>query len=454
MAVRRRLCGDRLRGQTIRCEGEDLTIPVGVDFGTSNCAAAVARNAVPQALALDDDRPLLPSVLYVDRSQGRQGDPASRSMAQLLLGASTIEIGSAAIRARIERPEEGVYFKSPKRFLGSELRPPQRAMFQNVIAAMLSHIRQRCELGLGDAVSAVVLGRPVTYSDVHDAQADAVAIDTMRAAAAGAGFTDVQFLMEPVAAALEFERSLQTETLALIVDAGGGTTDCSVVRLGPDRARALDRARDVLSFAGCRAGGVDIDEALAWRAFTPLLGRDLQTANGRPLPYAVFHQAISVHDLPAQTDFYASEAQILRFRESVGEPLLIDRLLRLCRNRRTDRLVHSSELAKIALSEQLSIDVPLTYLAEGLAVGVTRPDVAASAERAVARMIAAAQEAVRIAAVLPDVVFVTGGTARSPVVADALRAGIGLDVPLVVGDLFGSVASGLSLHAERVFECE
>lgn len=432
-------------------EGEDLTIPVGVDFGTSNCAAAIAQDAVPRALPLDEGRTLLPSVLYVDRSQGRQGEDASRSMAQILLGARTIEIGEGAIRARIERPEEGVYFKSPKRFLGSELRPLQRAMFQNVIAAMLSHIRQRCEDGLGIPVSSVVLGRPVTYSDTHDAQADAVAIETMRLAAIAAGFNEVRFLMEPVAAALEFERSLRTETLALIVDAGGGTTDCSVVRLGPERARVLDRAPDVLSFAGCRAGGVDIDEALAWRAFTPLLGRDLQTANGRPLPYAVFHEAVSVHDLPAQTSFYASEAQILRFQETVNEPVLIERLLRLCRNRRTDRLVRSAELAKIELSEQLSVEVPLLYLAEGLGVTVGRSDVGVSAERAVSRMIASAQEAVRSASVVPDVVFVTGGTARSPVVADALRSGLGIDVPLVVGDLFGSVASGLALHAERVF---
>lgn len=428
-----------------------MTSHVGVDFGTSNCAAAVAQDAVPRALLLDEGRALLPSVLYVDRSQGRQGDDSSRSMAQILLGANTIEIGEGAIRARIERPEEGVYFKSPKRFLGSDLRPPQRAMFQNVIAAMLSHIRQRCEDGLGVPVSSVVLGRPVTYSDIQDEQADAVAIATMQSAATEAGFTDVRFLMEPLAAALEFERSLFTETLALIVDAGGGTTDCSVVRLGPDRAHALDRAADVLSFAGCRAGGVDIDEALAWRAFTPLLGRDLQTANGRPLPYTVFHAAISVHDLPAQLSFYASEAQILRFQEAVEEPALLERLLHLCRSRRTDRLVRSAELAKIALSDQHSVEVPLRYLADGLGVTVTRPDVAVSAERAVARMIAAAQEAVRLAAVVPEVVYVTGGTARSPVVADALRAGLGLDVPVVVGDLFGSVASGLALHAEQVF---
>src|SRR5690606_38346338 len=98
----------------------------------------------------------------------------------------------------------------------------------------------------------VVLGRPVTYSPTADASGDNLAISTMRAAAGQAGFSDVEFMIEPIAAAMEYERTLTDECVVLVVDAGGGTTDCTVVRLGPEQAKAMDRDSDVLSTHGCR----------------------------------------------------------------------------------------------------------------------------------------------------------------------------------------------------------
>jgi hypothetical chaperone protein len=482
-----------------------MSTPVGIDFGTSNCAAAVVRNGVPVPIQLGQNQLLLPSVLYVDRAelkpveideaqlsarvdaaraaqtrvvdgarrerrafvflsdselerrerslmvrealQTLQAAESAKDLVENLLGARSMAIGDSAIQQRLQNSLEGTYFKSPKRFLGSDLRPAQRQIFQRVIATMLSHIRERCQFSLGSPLTSAVFGRPVTYSEFGDPAADALAIGTMTSAAIEAGFKDISFLMEPVAAALEYERTLTTETTALVIDAGGGTTDCSVVRLGPGRAAIADRAADVLSSSGSRVGGVDIDESLAWCAIVPLLGKDGKSIGGRPLPYTLFHKAISVHNLPEQAEFYASERQILGLMERAESPQIVERLLHVCRRRLTDRIVRGAELAKIELSEQERCSIALEYVETELSHSVTRADLEAAAQLPVQKMLAAAEEAVKLSGARPDVVFVTGGTARSPVIEQAIHARWGASASIVVGDLFGSVASGLAIHA-------
>ena len=78
---------------------------------------------------------------------------------------------------------------------------------------------------------------------------------TLEACARSVGFAHVEFELEPIAAALDFETTLDRETLALVVDIGGGTADFSVVRLGPEAARKASRTADVLANLGVHIGG-------------------------------------------------------------------------------------------------------------------------------------------------------------------------------------------------------
>ena len=77
---------------------------------------------------------------------------------------------------------------------------------------------------------------------------------------------NVSFQLEPIAAALDYERRITRESLVLVVDIGGGTSDFTVVRLGPDRvARAAhqgDRVSDVLATSGVHIGGTNYDQKL------------------------------------------------------------------------------------------------------------------------------------------------------------------------------------------------
>src|SRR5690606_30922628 len=106
-----------------------------------------------------------------------------------------------------------------------------------------------------------------------------------------AGFAEWSFVAEPVAACLAFERALPRETVVLVVDVGGGTTDCAVVRARPGAAQQGGRDDDVLGFSGDRVGGTDFDQSLAWAAFMPLFGRGMTTKQGRPLPNGVLADA-------------------------------------------------------------------------------------------------------------------------------------------------------------------
>ena len=119
--------------------------------------------------------------------------------------------------------------------------------------------------------TSVVLGRPAFFVD-DDPAADAAAERQLEAAARAAGFERIAFQFEPIAAALDYEESVNAEEIALVADIGGGTSDFSVVRVSPERARSRDRHQDILGFTGVHIGGTDFDKQLGLASVMPALG--------------------------------------------------------------------------------------------------------------------------------------------------------------------------------------
>jgi hypothetical chaperone protein len=196
--------------------------------------------------------------------------------------------GTPALKAYIRDPQSGTLIRSPKSFIGSNLEYQQIDKFVVAIGAMLGHIKEKAEASAGHAIRRAVIGRPVNYSYTGDAGSNGQAINAMRRAAKSAGFDSIDFYLEPVAAAMEFEKTLSRETRALVVDIGGGTTDCTMIRLGPEPSRKSDRNEDVLSTAGSRIGGLDFDHDFASSHFMPLLGKGGIDKRGLPLPIGFF----------------------------------------------------------------------------------------------------------------------------------------------------------------------
>ncbi|WP_227660122.1 molecular chaperone, partial [Hafnia paralvei] len=228
---------------------------IGFDYGTANCSVAVMRGDQPELLTLEQDSPYLPSMLCAPTREAVseclhrhwQVPTGSDENQQLLrrainfnreedipVNSDSIQFGLKALGIYVEDPEEVYFVKSPKSFLGANgLKPQQIAMFEDLVCAMMYHIKRQAESSLNQAITQAVIGRPINFQGTGGEEANAQAQGILDRAAHRAGFQDVTFQFEPVAAGLDFEATLSEEKKVLVVDIGGGTTDCSVLLMGP-----------------------------------------------------------------------------------------------------------------------------------------------------------------------------------------------------------------------------
>jgi hypothetical chaperone protein len=254
-------------------------IACGLDFGTSNSAIGIARGGEAPALApLEGDATLMPSAVFFDyETKGR------------------VLYGSEAIAAYVGQTE-GRLMRALKTILGSSLIHEKTSLggrmvpLSEVVAMFVRHLKRRAETFAGEEITSVVHGRPVHFVD-GDERADADAQAMLEAIARQAGFRDVAFVPEPIAAAHHYERTVAAEELVLIADIGGGTSDFSVVRIGPGRRGRAERGEDILATAGVRLGGTDFDTSLSLAAVMPLLGLGTRLAEKNlPMPKAPYHE--------------------------------------------------------------------------------------------------------------------------------------------------------------------
>jgi len=458
---------------------------VGFDYGSANCSLGVMEAGEVRLLPLGDDSNYLTSTLYaLDRELiteavyqqmpvHLQGEYAKARSAQLSRARmvrmeldlapneQAVFVGEQAVKAYLDMPEEGFYVRSPKSFLGATgLRPEQVALFEDIVTLMMQHIKMIADTkfraeGLGTITHAVI-GRPVNFQGIGGEESNKQAESILRLAAKRAGFTDVEFLFEPLAAGMDFEASLTQDKLVLVVDVGGGTTDCSLVKMGPSHISLTDRSADFLGHSGQRVGGNDLDIALSMKAFMPHLGLGSQLVNGLPMPSKPFWNAVAVNDISAQREFalLSSRKTIEELIKEAEMPALLERLLKVQRDRLGYRIVRSAEQVKIALSDNDPVSIELNYICNSLQADVSQAQFAEAIALPVAKIQALMAQALACGddgtALKPDVIYVTGGTARSPAIY-AKIAQVYPDISIVVGDHFGSVTAGLTRWAQRIF---
>ncbi len=423
----------------------------GIDFGTSNCALGIWQEGRPHLVPLEGNSAYLPAAIYtpLGKSTSTTIAPGTQTLDDTLRSSDGILFGNAAMAQHYNRPGEGILAKSPKLFLGfPELRASGVERFSKIVGLVLSHIKETAEAQMGHPFHSVVLGRPVNFSSSGDQDANRQGERILWNGATAAGFEKISFLLEPIAAALDFEAKLSKDVVALIVDSGGGTTDCTMATLGPSYSGTSSVEDRVLANSGTRAGGVDFDRSIARQIVMPHFGENTRLENGEAIPNRLFSQAIAINEMKTMEKFYARNLN--GFLASPVCPEKVNRLKRLHKNRQGQQLVGSCENAKIALSDAEECTITLEYIEEGFCVPINRDALHAVVEGTLEKISNLISEVVEEAQTNPDLVYVTGGTAKSPLLMARIQSHFP-DLEIVSGDNFGSVASGLALHAHRMY---
>ena len=411
----------------------------GLDFGTSNSTLGIVAAGHPELLALEGDSVTTPSALFFS------------------FETDATYFGRAAL-AEYVTGADGRMMRALKSVLGSALigdatRIKKRLVpFMEILGLFIGEMKHRAESGLDAEIGDVVVGRPVHFVD-DDEKADAEAQKQLETAVRSQGFRHVSFQFEPIAAAMDYERTIDDEQLALVVDLGGGTSDFTVIRVSPQRAKAAERADDILATAGVHVGGTDFDRLLSLAKVMPMLGYRSETADGkRILPVAPYYDLATWHRINRLYNA-KSLAELVETRNEAAHPERVEKMVEIVRHREGHRLGAAVEETKIALTDAEMAEFRFSGEAVDLATEIARAELTAALEDAVGRIlttISATLDQARIGAGQVDTLIMTGGSTLVPAIVAALRA-MFPEAVMVRTDVLGSVGLGLAMTAARRF---
>jgi hypothetical chaperone protein len=316
---------------------------------------------------------------------------------------------------------------------------------QELIALLLRHVRVQAETTLQQEVRQATLGRPVQFSS--DPAADQRAQQRLSEAARLAGFTQVDFVPEPVAAASFYLNQLTKPETLLVFDFGGGTLDLTILRVDGKGQRSL------LATHGVLVGGDDLDSQLMHHLVAPSFGAASPmdvNFDGRPLPFP--------EDLAIQLDQWQTIpllsrqqplALIRRAKKYSPERHKFAALECLATQNHGFALFQEIEETQCTLSERQQTELIMRVADINLALVVTRPEFNQAINDALSQARQGVRKVLRLAGVPAsaiDTVVTTGGSSVIPLFQQMLR----YECPssrLAPVETFTGVTSGLALHA-------
>jgi len=418
---------------------------VGIDFGTSNTAVALADEGGAvrflEFSLLGAPTQSFRSLLFFDPEAQEVGTPIE------------FHAGTGAIEAYLEALGEGRLVQSFKTHLttaslGRTQIGHHAISLDDMLVLFFTRVREHIEQSWGNAPDAVTLGRPVRFAGA-DSDADSEAAQArLEAAALRSGFATVDFQLEPIAAAFHYERSLSRPELALVADFGGGTTDFCLMQLGGDAGR--DRRDDIVATGGVGVAGDDLDAAIIEHVVSPELGkgsRYREMGREKAVPSSYYYKLSRWHHL----SFLRGKrvrAELERLLRAALEPDKIEAFIHVLENNQGFHLHKAVERLKIALSSEEHA----TFHFEDDPVDIEAPVRRADFEQWIAPCVEAIttslDETLTRAGLTPrevDRVFMTGGTAFVPCVRREFERRFGAD-KLSGGDELMSIASGLAIR--------
>jgi len=412
-----------------------MTQTLGIDFGTSNTAAAVLVGGHAHLIEVEPGRTSLPTSVFFDYER------------------KVTTYGSVANAALIEG-REGRFMRALKSVLGTPLMREKRQIAYEqmtlieVVARFLRTVRERAEASTGTKFDYALSGRPVRFHSSDDARNAQAEID-LREAYMVAGFSDVSFMYEPEAAALA-AGPLAKGKLGLIIDIGGGTSDFSIFEREGDETR-------IVASHGVRVGGTDFDKAISIAQVMPLFGHGSEIKNEigpgtHTAPNGIFHDLASWEKIPF---LYTAEMRrtATLFRKLGVQPELFKRLSDVLELELGHDIAFAVEAGKIRVNAPEAVDaaIDLRVIEKQLWARMSASDLSRILGDHAMTVKSAALDTLRMAGIPQDqigqIVFV-GGSSLMQVIETAM-VDLFPHAILERTEAFTAVADGLAIAAAR-----
>jgi hypothetical chaperone protein len=423
---------------------------VGLDFGTTNSAVAIAEASGPPRLATfpaaGGPRPTFPSVLYFEPRPGVGRQPVARA-------------GASAIESYLASEQKGRFIQSLKTYLADRTFEgtaigTQHYTLEKLIAIIARQMSDLLGFPVWPPPRRIILGRPVHFSNPSNDELDLFAADRLRSAIGMAGFEEIVFEYEPVAAAYAYEERLDRDERILIGDFGGGTSDFTIISVGPDvRARGR-RASDIIGTDGVAVAGDAFDKRIIRNLVAPRLGLGGEYLSPPdkflPVPSWPYERLERWHYLSFLKSPQTLE-MLERVQRTASTPERLEAFLLLIKHELGYQLHEAVQRTKFELSAGMESEFEFASGPVTIRKKVTRTDFErwigdelTAISNCVDRLIAASGLAFEEI----DRVFLTGGSSFVPAVRQIFFDRFG-QAKVTGGEELTSVATGLALRARE-----
>lgn len=422
----------------------------GIDFGTSNSALSVNIDNCVKLLNVDKGNPIsnsLKSILYFLKNEGQTHS----------------YIGYEGVNKYIENDADGRYMQSIKTFLpdtGFEKTSIYGKPYtlEQLISIFLKTMKERGEKLIQEEVSDLVLGRPVIFSE--DKERDRTASERLIEAAKLAGFKNITFQLEPIAAALAYENSLETgeEQIVLVGDFGAGSSDFTIHKARKKKKGDPRRDHDILSVGGLYIGGDVFDSEIMREKVAVHYGKNVQAQsmfsdNYFGLSPLVIRKLMQWHLIPQlRRPRTLNNIKELKVTAKFSDKKLLENLENLIHSNYGYLLFRSIEKAKCELSgmdeSRISFNDYDICIDEILSKDEFE-DMINEKVKTIDTCIDSTLESAGLSSSDIDVVFLTGGSSYIPLIRHLFEKRISPD-KIRSADAFTSVAYGLGLHGSLI----
>lgn len=410
-----------------------------IDFGTSNSLLSyVSKEGTITSVPLEkNDGLILRSLLFTSEK-------------------NKWFFGEEAISQYIEQDGEGRFFRSLKKFLpepsyGGTAVHNKTLNISELIATFLREMRNRANSFTGKNIEKVILGRPALYS--LKPENDKIAEDRMKQACHLAGFKEVIFCPEPLAAGLDYDKSNSSEKIVLVADFGGGTSDFTLMKLHS----GLYSQDDILGLSGIFKAGDALDGEMMLKFISKHFGSEFEYSlpfnnNVLRFPKGLLKNICSPAHIThlREKDTWSFLQDIKKCSIDKLSEIQMDNLFTLVECQLGFPIFDEIEKSKVNLSKGVLENHLFDFKYPGIRIteSINRLEYEDKMQPVVDQIMESMFDVFKQANISPsevDQICLTGGTAQFRLIKVALEETFGKD-KLVEHNIFQSVVGGLAQY--------